>query len=162
MTRFIPGPDTVHAFRTALGRFATGVAVVTCRTERGPVGITANSFSSVSLHPPLILWSPAKSSSRHDLFVEAEHFTVHILEAAQRDVCRQFTKEGWNFEGLDMSEGEGGAPVIGGCLAHFECSRYAAHDAGDHTIILGQVEAAIAREGQPLIFSSGALGGFAG
>ena len=152
--------DTLHDFRAALGRFATGVTVVTCQTELGPLGITANSFASVSLDPPLVLWSPAKSSSRYPAFLEAEHFAVHVLESGQRDLCRQFTKSGLDFSGLEVTEGEGGAPVIAGCLAHFECRRFATHDAGDHTIILGQVAAATAREGQPLVFSSGALGRF--
>ena len=162
MTRFIPGPDTLHDFRAALGRFATGVTVVTCQSERGPLGITANSFASVSLDPPLVLWSPAKSSSRHASFVAAQHFTVHILEHGQRDICMHFTRDGLDFGGLDVSTTEGGAPIIAGCLAHFECRRFAAHDAGDHTIIIGEVVAATAREGRPLIFSSGSLGSFGG
>ena len=108
MTRFVPGPDTLHDFRAALGRFATGVTVVTCQTELGPLGITANSFASVSLDPPLVLWSPAKSSSRYPAFLEAEHFAVHVLESGQRDLCRQFTKSGLDFSGLEVTEGEGG------------------------------------------------------
>lgn len=160
MNRFVPGPDTVHDFRSALSRFATGVTVVTCMSERGPLGMTVNSFASVSLDPPLVLWSPAKSSSRHETFLGAEHFVVHILGEEQRDTCMQFTKDGLDFNGLDLIQGEGGAPLISGCLAHFECSKYAAHDAGDHTIIVGRVEAAAAKDGRPLVFSSGSFGGF--
>ncbi len=160
MNRFVPGPDTAHSFRTALGRFATGVTVVTCQSEIGPVGMTVNSFASVSLDPPLVLWSPAKTSSRYRAFVEAERFVVHVLGAEQEDTCRQFANDADNFEGLELSTCEGGAPLILGCLAHFECSRYAVHDGGDHSIVVGRVEAASAKDGKPLVFAGGAFGGF--
>ncbi len=160
MMRFVPGPDTAHNFRAALSRFATGVTVVTCQSRLGPLGITANSFASVSLDPPLVLWSPAKSSSRHDAFVEADRFVIHILAADQSQTCLRFTKDGLDFGGLDVASSECGAPVIHDCLAHFECSRFAIHDAGDHTIIVGQVEAAAARDGKPLVFAGGAMGTF--
>ncbi|MCV6591526.1 MAG: flavin reductase family protein [Silicimonas sp.] len=161
MNRFVPGPDTAHDYRAALGRFATGVTVVTCQSAQGPLGMTVNSFASVSLDPPLVLWSPAKSSSRHNAFVMAERFVVHILGKEQQDTCNQFAKDGLNFHGLEMTTCEGGAPLILGCLAHFECSRYAVHDGGDHTIIVGRVEAAAAKDGKPLVFAGGILGGFA-
>ncbi len=160
INRFVPGPDTLKDFRTALSRFATGVTVVTCQSQRGPLGITANSFSSVSLDPPLVLWSPAKSSSRHDSFVGAEHFVIHVLNAEQQDVCRRFTKDGLDFDGLDIERTANGAPLIQGCLAHFECVRFAAHDAGDHTIVIGQVEVAAATHASPLVFSGGVMGHF--
>lgn len=160
MTRFVPGPDTAHDFRAALSRFATGVTVVTCQSKLGPLGITANSFASVSLDPPLVLWSPAKSSSRHDAFVAAERFVIHILGADQSQTCLRFTRDGLNFEDIHVGSSEGGAPVIHDCLAHFECRRFATHDAGDHTIIVGQVEAAAARDGKPLVFAGGAMGTF--
>ena len=160
INRFVPGPDTLKDFRTALSRFATGVTVVTCESQRGPLGITANSFSSVSLDPPLVLWSPAKSSSRHDSFVEAEHFVIHVLSADQQDICRRFTKDGLDFDGLALERTINGAPLIQGCLAHFECARFAAHDAGDHTIVIGQVEMAAATHASPLVFSGGVMGHF--
>ncbi len=160
MNRFTPGPDTLHDFRSALSRFATGVTVVTCQSDRGPLGITANSFASVSLEPPLVLWSPAKSSSRHAAFAAAEHFAIHVLDASQQEVCKQFTRDGLDFTGLEVDQRPNGTPVIQGCLAQFECTRFAAHDAGDHTIILGKVDAAAARDGAPLIFSAGRLGTF--
>lgn len=160
MQRFVPGPQTGQEFRSALSRFATGVTVVTCLSERGPLGITANSFASVSLDPPLVLWSPAKSSSRHDAFVAADRFVVHILDAAQQALCRQFTRDGLDFSGLSIETRDGGVPLIEGCLAHFECTKFASHDAGDHTVILGRVTEAAARLGDPLVFSGGALGTF--
>ena len=162
MNRFVPGPDTVHDFRTALSRFATGVTVVTCQSDIGPLGMTVNSFASVSLEPPLVLWSPARSSSRHGAFVSADRFVIHILGADQADTCQQFTKTGHDFTGLELTTSEGGAPLIAGCLAHFECSRFATHEAGDHTIIVGRVEAAAAKHGAPLVFAGGAFGGFDG
>ncbi|MEO0915520.1 MAG: flavin reductase family protein [Pseudomonadota bacterium] len=160
MSRFVPGPNTARQFRTALGRFVTGVTVVTCHSEKGPLGITANSFASVSLDPPLVLWSPAKSSSRHDAFLEAENFVIHVLDRSQASICAQFTKDGFNFKGLDLSSEVVNAPLIQGCLAHFECRRFAAHDAGDHTVILGEVLSAATRDGAPLVFSAGVLGRF--
>ena len=160
MNRFVPGPDTAHDFRSALSRFATGVTVVTCTSELGPLGMTVNSFASVSLDPPLILWSPAKASTRFDAFVAAESFVVHVLGNNQEDTCRQFARDGLDFSGIDLSEAHGGAPLIQGCLAEFECSRFAVHDAGDHAIVVGRVEAAAARDGKPLVFAGGAFGGF--
>ena len=162
MGKFVPGPETAQEFRAALGRFATGVTVVTCRSDLGPLGITANSFASVSLDPPLVLWSPAKSSSRHDAFVAADRFVIHILDESQGNLCTQFTRDGLDFSGLEVEDIAGGAPLIHGCMAHFECSRFAAHEAGDHTIVVGHVDTAFARPGAPLVFSSGTLGTFAG
>ena len=162
MNRFVPSPATVRDFRAALSRFATGVTVVTCQSEMGPLGMTVNSFASVSLDPPLVLWSPAKASSRYQAFVNAPHFVVHVLGNDQEAVCQQFAKDGLNFSGLDVTEAEGGAPLVQGCLAHFECARDAIHDAGDHSIIVGRVKAAAARDGKPLVFAGGAFGGFSG
>lgn len=160
MTRFIPSPDTEKDFRRALGRYATGVTVVTCQSEHGPLGMTANSFASVSMDPPLVLWSPAKSSSRHAAFLAADRFIVHVLGKQQSDLCNRFTASGLDFDQVAISESAGGAPLIDGCLAHFECSQHAIHDGGDHSIIVGKVEAASAQDGEPLVFSGGDLGGF--
>ncbi len=162
MTEFAPGEDTARLFRDALGRFATGVTVVTCQSPLGPLGITANSFASLSLDPPLVLWSPAKASRRHEAFVEAERFAIHVLGDAQQDVCMNFTKQGTDFEALDWSVGAHDVPLIEGCLARFECSRHAVHEGGDHSLIVGRVEAVTLREGTPLIFAKGAFGTFSG
>jgi len=161
MERFTPGPDSARALRDALGRFATGVTVVTALGPEGPVGITANSFASVSLDPPLVLWSPARASSRFPVFAEAEHFAIHVLGADQRDLAAHFTRHGRDFGGLEVTEGPGGVPLIGQCLARFACRRFAAQDAGDHAIILGEVLEAAFREGEPLVFSQGFYGSFA-
>lgn len=157
---FEPCGDTQRAFRDALGRFATGVTVITCNGPDGPLGITANSFSSVSLDPPLVLWSPAKSSKRFEAFTTAEHFAIHVMCAEQSGICSGFAKDGAAFEGYDWHQSTQGVPLISHCLARFECDRHAVHDAGDHAIVLGRVKRVSTQEGSPLMFYSGKYGGF--
>ncbi|WP_368187467.1 flavin reductase family protein [Aestuariibius sp. HNIBRBA575] len=154
MESFAPSEDA-RAFRNALGAYATGVTVVTTGTSEGPVGITANSFASVSLDPPLVLWSPAKSSKRFNTFRNASHFAIHVLDTHQREICDGFTRNKHAFDGLDWEEGANNVPLINGCLARFECSLSAAHDAGDHVILVGQVSRVSYREGLPLLFQAG-------
>ena len=160
MTRFEPGPETARAFRDALGRFATGVTIVTCTDQSGPLGITANSFASVSLDPPLVLWSPARASKRFAAFEAARHFAIHILSDTQAALCSTFATNGRDFSALDWCAGEQGVPLIEDCLARFECSRHAVHEGGDHAIIVGRVETAQIGPGEPLLFSKGAYGRF--
>lgn len=154
MNAFDPVTDQ-RAFRAALGAYATGVTIVTVPAPDGPIGITANSFASVSLDPALVLWSPAKSSKRFNYFSGAPHFAIHVLDAHQQDICNGFTKDKSAFAGLDMDTNTHGVPLINGCLARFECSLHAEHDAGDHTIIIGQVNRAMSRDGLPLLFQAG-------
>ncbi len=161
MQAFEPGKDTAREFRHALGRFATGVCVVTTDTGEGPLGITANSFASVSLDPPLVLWAPARASRRFDAFAGAEHYAIHVLGADQDALSHRFSRAGDDFSGLDWAAGPGGAPLIAGCLARFACTRVAQHDGGDHLIVVGRVTGAEYREGAPLLFSAGRYGGFA-
>ena len=156
---FVPGPGTAREFRDALGRFATGVTVVTCAAD-GPLGITANSFASVSLDPPLVLWSPARFSRRFDAFAEARHFAVHVLGQEQSALCEGFSASGDAFDGLAWAPNAEGVPVIDGCLARFECRTHARHDGGDHDILVGRVLRAASRGGAPLVFSAGAYGRF--
>lgn len=160
MTRletFAPGPETARSFRDALGRFATGVTVVTCRdAEQRPLGITANSFASVSLDPPLVLWCPAKSSRRFMAFRDAPGYAVHILGADQMDLGARFAKKGHAFEGLEWRAALDGTPLIETALARFLCIPHAFHDAGDHAIAVGRVVEAAMRDGEPLIFTDGA------
>ena len=155
-----PNQADPRVFRDALGQFGTGVTVVTCHTQAGPMGITANSFSSLSLDPPLVLWSPAKASGRYDAFYNAQYFAIHILAADQAEICMRFARSGQFPEGLAWSEGEGGTPLIDGCLSRFECQKFAAHDAGDHTIIIGHVTRLCRNSGAPLLFHSGKYGRF--
>ena len=157
---FIPGPDTQAAYRAALGTFGTGVTVVTTRTDRGPLAMTANSFTSVSLSPPLVLWCPARASLRHDAFVAAAAFVIHVMAEDQQPLADRFSRDGEDFDGLDWRSGPSGLPVLP-CLARFECSRREVHDGGDHSIVLGEVRRAWHREGPGLLFKHGRYGAFA-
>jgi flavin reductase (DIM6/NTAB) family NADH-FMN oxidoreductase RutF len=160
MTRFAPEGDA-RAFRTALGNFATGVTVVTARNNLGePVGITANSFASVSLDPALVLWSPARASRRFPTFIEASRFAVHVLAREQQAVCDNFVMAADGFRDIAWIEGPEALPLIEGCLARFLCRREAVLEGGDHAIILGRVWAADYREGAPLVFQNGRYGDF--
>lgn len=160
MDNFSPATDQKQ-FRAALGRFATGVTVVTAQTDDGPIGITANSFASVSLDPPLVLWSPAKSSRRYSHFVAAQNYAIHVLGLDQIDLCHHFAKAD-NFDGIDWATCPDGAPLLAGCLARFECRKIAVHDGGDHAIIIGKVKQVALREGSPLLFANGLFGRFEG
>lgn len=160
MTTFVPGPETARAFRNALGRFATGVTIVTCETDDGPLAIAANSFSSLSLDPPLVLWSPAKFSRRFQPFNDAKQYAINILAADQVALCQTFARDGTAFSDVAWSKGANGAPVLDGCLATFECTQAAVHDGGDHVIIVGKVTQAQMSDGEPLVFSKGAYGRF--
>lgn len=157
---FAPNADTSRAFRTALGRFGTGVAVITCTSELGPLGITANSFASVSLDPPLVLWSPAKSSKRFKAFTQAQHYAIHIMADSQDGICNGFTTDGAAFEGCDWHLSEAQVPLISNCLARFECTHHAMHEGGDHAIVVGRVTRVTTHQGDPLLFYSGNYGGF--
>ncbi len=137
---FEPSADNTRALRDAFGCFCTGVTVVTTTTPDGPLGMTANSFSSISLDPALVLWSPAVSSQRHDAFVRAATFCIHVLSQHQLDAARHFATNGGDFTQFPWTPGPVGAPVLHGCLAEFHCSTYAVHPAGDHSLILGEVQ----------------------
>ncbi|MDR7127037.1 flavin reductase (DIM6/NTAB) family NADH-FMN oxidoreductase RutF [Pseudorhodobacter sp. 4114] len=153
--------DNPRAFRDALGRFATGVTVVTCATPDGPMGFTANSFAAVSLDPALVLWSPAKASSRFAPFAQAQHYAIHVLDAEHTGWLTRFGRGGAGFHGLSHEANAEGVPVIHGALARFDCAQHATHDGGDHLIVVGRVLRAAYREGAPLVFSQGAYGRFA-
>lgn len=158
----IPGPDTERAFRDALGCFGTGVTVVTTRTATGPLAITANSFASVSIEPPLVLWCPARQSERHDLFTAADRFVIHVMAEDQQATAAHFARTGHDFSGIDWAENADGLPHLAGALARFDCTRSAVHDGGDHSIILGEVHRFWHRAGSGLMFKRGQYGGFAG
>ena len=159
---FRPEAADPKAFRSALGRYATGVTVITCDTPDGPLGMTANSFASVSLDPPLVLWSPARASKRCEAFVTADHFAIHILGEDQKHYCDTFAVGGRDFDQLDWQPSAQNVPLLKTCLARFECDRHAVHDGGDHAIIVGKVTSATVGEGAPLVFAQGAYGRFAG
>ena len=147
-----------RALRDALGRFATGVTVVTTMTADGPLGITANSFASVSLDPPLVLWSPARKSRRFPAFESAPFFAVHVLSAGQRGLAEAFSAASDGFAGLAYEHGFGDAPLLAGCTARFECRHSAGHDGGDHLIVVGEVLRIATADVDPLVFHRGRYG----
>ena len=158
--RFSPDEDNTRAFRDALGRFATGVTVITAPSPTGGIGMTANSFSSVSLDPALVLWAPSKTSLRYPFFETATHFAIHVMGEDQKDIAMRFAKQGDAFEGLSVHLSDNGVPLIDTCLARFECTTSALHDAGDHAIMVGQVEQVMLKTGSPLVFANGQFGSF--
>lgn len=160
-TTFIPDAANARAFRDALGRFATGVCVITTQGPEGPMGFTANSFASLSLDPPLVLWSPARSSSRFAIYAAANLYTIHVLAADQDHLSRRFLRGGPGFDGLAHEVTAEGVPVIPGTLARFDCAQHATHDGGDHLIVVGRVIRAHLGTGEPLVFSAGRYGRFA-
>jgi flavin reductase (DIM6/NTAB) family NADH-FMN oxidoreductase RutF len=151
-----------RALRNTLGCFATGVTVVTALTAaRDPIGITVNSFNSVSLDPPLILFSVDRGSSSFAAFHGAMHYVVNVLEEGQRELSQRFAKpvsDKWN--GVPYATWSSGAPVLRGCLANLECAREAVHEGGDHIILVGRViKLTHAEGGRPLLYYRGAYRG---
>lgn len=153
------GAHDVRKFRNALGWFTTGVAVITTRVGgEAPIGITVNSFSSVSLDPPLVLWCLDKKSDTLDVFERTTHFTVNVLREEHQDVSSRLARKGdHSLAGMDVREGESGCPALVQALAHFECEVEARHDAGDHVIMVGRVvKFDYVEEGRPLLYHRGA------
>ena len=145
-------------FRSALGMFATGVTIITARgPEGGLVGLTANSFNSVSLSPPLVLWSLAQRAGSMPVFSRGSHYAINILAADQKDLAQRFaTRDIDRFAGVAWREGVGGAPVLEGVAAVFECANRSQYEEGDHVIFVGEVERCRRRaEALPLIFHGG-------
>ena len=144
-------------FRKALGSFTTGVTVVTTRGVEGEdVGLTANSFNSVSLDPPMVLWSLDRKSSIAAAFMAADHFAVHILASDQEHVSNQFAARGIDrFAGLAVERGHGDIPLLAGCSARFECRTSYRHDGGDHVIFVGEVVAFDSFGRAPLVYHGG-------
>ena len=144
-------------FRRALSCFATGVAVVTTVDRHGGrVGMTISSFNSVSLDPPLVLWSIAENAYSYRTFIDAEYFAVHVLTMEQQDLSARFARRGADkFAGLDCREGLRGVPILPEYAACFECRTEHRHAGGDHRIIVGRVLRLEDRESDPLIFYRG-------
>lgn len=152
-------PIDPRIFRDVLGTFATGVVIVTTRgLESEPVGLTVSSFNSVSLDPPLILWSLALSSPSVAAFRAHDHFAVNILAETQIEICKTFGRSSADkFAGVEFTDGVMGVPLLAGAAAHLQCRTYARYPGGDHEIYVGEV---LAMEGflhAPLLFHGGAF-----
>lgn len=147
----------IKAFRQALGSFTTGVTIITATAPDGtPIGLTANSFNSVSLDPPMVLWSLAKTSLSLAAFREAEHWNVHILSQHQQDLSNIFASRGEDkFEGVVLDDGISAAPLIPDCSARFQCRNVVTHDGGDHLIFIGEVLGFDQQALPPLVFQQG-------
>lgn len=146
-----------QAFRAALGSFATGVTVITTRAADGtPVGLTANSFNSVSLDPPMVLWSLAKKSLSLPVFCASSHWVVHVLAADQEALSGRFARSGEDkFAGLEIESGAAGVPLLQGCAARFQCRGSFQHEGGDHVIFVGEVVSFDRTDRAPLVFHAG-------
>ncbi len=150
-------------FRQLLGRFATGVTVVTAIDAAGaPAGMTASSFTSVSLEPPLISVCIEHSADMYRTLEQADAFAVNILSADQEALSRRFAEqETGRFSGVGFHRTESGAIVLEGILAHLECEKFSSYPAGDHTIYLARVIGGATEEGQPLLYYRGGYAGLA-
>lgn len=144
-------------FRAALGTFATGVTVITARAADGtPVGLTANSFNSVSMDPPMVLWSLAKKANSLPVFTAAEHWAVHVLAADQETISNRFARAGEDkFAGLALDESSAGVPLLQGCAARFQCKTSFQYEGGDHIIFVGEVTSFERGDHPPLVFHGG-------
>jgi flavin reductase (DIM6/NTAB) family NADH-FMN oxidoreductase RutF/DNA-binding MarR family transcriptional regulator len=145
-------------FRAALGMFATGVTIVTARTASGELaGLTANSFNSVSLDPPLVLWSLARAAGSMAAFANGQHYAINVLAASQQALAEQFAaRDVDRWQGVDFGEGVSGAPLIEGCVATFECFNRSQYIEGDHVIFVGEVERCTRNaQASPLLYHGG-------
>src|SRR6201991_4379693 len=149
-------------FRNALGTFATGVTIVTAMAADGkPYGVTCNSFASVSLNPPLVLWSLGMFSQGLPIFQNASHFTVNVLNVSQRELALKFAKSsGEKFAGVEWKPGLGNAPVIAGSVAQFQCRAVNRYYGGDPNIFFHAVEATSYIGQETLLFARGGFGKF--
>lgn len=153
-----PPSFTQAEFRAALGMFATGVTIVTARAANGRlVGLTANSFNSVSLHPPLVLWSLARAAGSMAVFSTGSHYAINVLAADQQELAQRFAAKGVDrWAGVVHTEGVAGAPLLAGAAATFECYNRSRYEEGDHVIFVGEVERCTHRpDASPLLYHGG-------
>jgi len=150
-------PFDTQSFRSTLGTFVTGVTIVTTRGPDGaPVGVIANSFNSVSLEPPMVLWSLSKSARCRAVFGTARAWAVHVLSAGQQTLSARFaTRTADKFAGLQLDEGMEGIPLLRGCLARLQCRTAFEYEGGDHIILVGEVVAFDRTDKMPLLFHDG-------
>jgi flavin reductase (DIM6/NTAB) family NADH-FMN oxidoreductase RutF len=153
-----PPSFSAQEFRAALGMFATGVTIVTARTAEGQmIGLTANSFNSVSLTPPLVLWSLSRAAASMPVFSAGSHYAINVLAADQKALAERFaSKVADRWSGVTFDLGSGGAPLLHGSAAVFECFNRSRYEEGDHVIFIGEVERCVHRRGaSPLLFHGG-------
>jgi 3-hydroxy-9,10-secoandrosta-1,3,5(10)-triene-9,17-dione monooxygenase reductase component len=152
-------PDAAE-FRTVLGQFATGVTIITAMDDGEPAGVAANSFTSVSLDPPLVLFCVALSSSTWPRIERARKFAVNILGEHQEELSRLFAAKGADrFAQIDWHLGVGGSPVLEDCIAYLDCEFWAEYDGGDHIIVVGRVlDLGVNHDAGPLVFFQGQYG----
>lgn len=153
-----PPSFSAPEFRAALGMFATGVTIVTARTAEGQlIGLTANSFNSVSLAPPLVLWSLARAAGSMPVFSAGSHYAINILAADQKALAERFATKGADrWSGVGFDTGGCGAPLLHGAAATFECFNRSRYEEGDHVVFIGEVERCTHRHGaMPLLFHGG-------
>jgi flavin reductase (DIM6/NTAB) family NADH-FMN oxidoreductase RutF len=155
-----PRAFDARQFRDALAQFATGVTIICAQAGDGRyVGFTANSFNSVSLDPPLVLWSLARRSLSLAAFEAAERYTVNVLSSTQIDIARRFSRpHADRFAGVDYRMGWADAPLITGCVAWFECRHHSHSRAGDHVVFVGEVATCERSTGRGLVFHHGHFG----
>lgn len=153
-----PGRDDAFAYRRALGAFPTGVCVVTADTDDGPLGITVNSFTSVSLEPRLVLWCLDERSQRWPPFSTVERFCIHVLGADDRDLAARFARGICALDPSEFTRADGGAPRLKGAVSRLDCRTHKRIRMGDHMIIVGEVDGFETVEGDALAFFRGRYG----
>ncbi len=151
-----------RVLRDALGQFATGVTVVTTLTGAGDrVGVTVNSFASLSLDPPLVLWNLARHSAKYQAFDDTDYFAVNVLAADQESLALKFARPGGEpFANVKTTAGAGNVPLLPGCIAYFECRVTHRYPGGDHDMLIGEVLSFRSVAGEPLLFYCGQFGRF--
>ena len=149
---------TNDQLRSAMGCFVTGVTVVTTMDGNISIGVTANSFTSVSLEPPLVLWSLSKASKKHTILTTNKNFVVNVLSKTQKNLAITFSRDKEPFSGISYYYSKNGVPIIDNSVAIFECELYAVYDGGDHSIILGLVTSCDKSNLEPLQFFKGNFG----
>ncbi len=157
-TAMTVSPDNPQrALRDSLGMFATGITVVTARAPDGTLaGLTVNSFNAVSLDPPLIVWSLASHLSSVSVFADCEYYAINVLAEDQQHLSQRFaTRDIDKFAGLECRDGFGGAPLLDGCCAWFECRNTTRHDGGDHLLFVSEVVRHTHEAKPPLVYFSG-------
>ena len=151
--------DNEALLRKSLGMFSTGITIVTTVDDNKiPIGMTVNSFASVSLNPPLVLWSIDKKQPSYDIFLNANGCAVNILSKNQKDLCLNFSSPIENkFDNVDWNFSKNGHPIIDGTLAWFDCVKWNYYDGGDHQILVGEVKLHFHKKNEPLLYWNGKI-----